>query len=72
MKNVILGALAGAAIAYLATEIHEKKMYGGMHMHADRLFHKLKKKFHAGMDMGKHKAEMMGDRAAMHQHACRK
>ncbi|MCC8094628.1 MAG: hypothetical protein LIP05_04245 [Tannerellaceae bacterium] len=74
MKNVIIGALAGAAIAYLATEMHEKMMYGNMHMKVDHLFHKLKRKFHAGMDMEKCKADKFGNRTAdvIHQHACKK
>ncbi|MCD8165068.1 MAG: hypothetical protein LUE93_02385 [Bacteroides sp.] len=63
MKGLILGMIAGAAAMYVCTKKMKQEDYDKWCDKASDLWEKGKEKVKDTIDMGKNKAEYMGDRA---------
>jgi len=63
MKKILLGIVAGSALAYLAYRLAEEGKFDGLCDDANRIMGRTKKKIKDGIDMSVNQAEYLKDRA---------
>ncbi len=68
LKNILLGALAGAAVAYLLVEKKNQKSMEQAYHHMGDYFHTVRQKLMNKFEKGKGQVGLLGERAGKMGH----